>query len=185
MLAFAMVHLVDRDLPQLQDALAMTRRELRVTEHFAFHHVGASVAVHERLYAALRAVPFAARVLLVDKELWTPDYISRSSGPDRISDGLIRLVLACPDDVIARQRLLIDLEPRDRRIVRELAAAVRRSLQGVGRESFARVQACPDTRGGYGELIQIADMIAGEVREQGGIGGRYLSTLGGRIQLED
>jgi hypothetical protein len=182
-LALAIVSIVDANLPNLHRGLEESRRVLGLPPSYVFRNVGASAAVHRQLYEVLDDVALDVRTMLIDKRLWTTQFRKSSRGLDRIGDGIVALVMACPDVLVAEQRLLIDLEHRDRRVARDWSTVLRKSLRGTGRKSFGRVQACPDSRREYGDLIQVADMIAGEVHEQGGSGGRFLPTLGAKFQL--
>lgn len=178
----AIAHIDETDLEDLRDALAAARIALRLPEDYAFKHLGASIAVHDQVFGALGRLPIQAHVLGIDKTTWTDEYMRRSRGPDRLCDALISLVLGCPDHLIAGQRLFIDLERKDLPQIRDQRTALRHALAGVGRMSFGKVQPCPDHRLN-GTIVQIADMIAGEVHQHGGPGGPYIGPLGSKIHL--
>jgi hypothetical protein len=182
LLTFAIVHLDGDLLPDLDAQLSEARRRLRLLSSTPFHHVGASLAAHREFYAAIARIPILARVLVIDKTSWDHDYLKRSRGNDRICDGVVDLVCACPDEVVAGQGLFVDLRRKDMAQVRQMRAAMKARLHLDGRRTFENVQPCPDHRI-HGGLVQVADMIAGEVREQGGISGPYLRSLGAKVML--
>jgi hypothetical protein len=181
LLVLAIVHFDEAVLPDLDHELAAARTALRLPPTYPFKHLSASTAVHHHVFSALGRLAMQAHVHIIDKTTWTEQYVRQSSGPDRICDGLIALVLGCPDAIVAKQRLFVDLERRDLPIVRHQRKALSRALQGVGRKSFGNVQPCPDHRE-HGGIIQVADMIAGEVHQQGDIVGPYLPALGTKIR---
>ena len=182
LLVLAIVHFDEQVLPDLGRELAAVRMTLRLRSNYPFKHLSASPPVHHHVFAALSRLAMSAHVHIVDKSTWTKQYIRQSSGPDRICDGLITPVLGCPDSVVANQRLFVDLERKDLSVVRNQRTALRQALRGIGRQPFGNVQPCPDHRL-HGGIIQVADMIAGEVREQGGLSGPYLSALGAKIRI--
>ena len=146
LLVLAIVHIDGEVLPRLGDGLDAVRKRLRLPPNYVFKHLGASVNVQQNVFAALGNVALQSHVTIVNKSTWTDQYLQQSSGPDRICDAVIALVLGCPDAVVARQRLFVDLPRGEMRIVRDLRTAIRQALTGVGRKSFANVQPCPDHR---------------------------------------
>ena len=103
----------------------------------------------------------------------------RYSDMVRIRDGVVDLVMGCPADL---QLLRIDLDPNDRSTQTELSTAIRRAQRAAGRVTAKKVVGCADD-GTDGEIIQVADMLAGEIREHGGLGGQNLARLGAKICL--
>jgi hypothetical protein len=176
------VHFDEVVLTALRQALQTVRSRLRLPPDYAFRHVNASASARRAFFATLAQSRFQGHVLLIDKTMWTDHYRKQSRGPDRIRDGVVRLVLECPDDLFAGQRLFIDLERRDMEQIRVLRTALRQLLRTAQRSSFTNVQPSPDHRL-HGEIIQVADMIAGEVREQKSLSGPYLPLLGAKIRI--
>ena len=180
LLVLAIVHFDEQILSDLERELAAVRATLRLPLTYPFKHLGASTAIHRHLFAVLGRLDMQAHVLIIDKATWTKDYLRRSTGPERICDGVIALIIGCPDPLVNGQRLFVDLQRRDMDQLRDIRTALRHALRGVGRRSFANVQPCPDHRL-HGGIIQVADMIAGEVHQQGGLIGPYLPALGAKI----
>lgn len=182
LLVFAVAHIQRDDLLALASELALAKKKLGLPDTYVFRHVGASAATRRAFYDALARAPIDAHIHVIEKARWTTGYLKRSSGPDRICDGIVEVVLGCPDLLVAQQKLLIDLRRKDMQFVRGVRLALRRALAGIGRETFENVQPCPDHRI-EGGIVQVADMIAGEVREQGRIGGPYLTAIRSRMHL--
>lgn len=181
-LALVAVHVEESALPDLRTALAQARIELRLPEDYPFKHLASSPRTRTAFFAAMRRLPLAVHAHLIDTRDWDALYLKESRGPDRIADGVIDLILACPDSVVAGQTLLVDLPRRELRVVRDLRTAIRMALRGARRRSFATVQPCPDHRES-GAIVQVADMVAGELREHGGVAGPYLDIVRARIDL--
>jgi hypothetical protein len=183
LLVLAIVHFDEHVLPNLERELATARAALRLPPTYPFKHLSASAAVHSQVFAALGRLAMQAHVHIIDKTTWTGQYIRQSSGPDRICDGLITLVLGCPNAFVAKQQLFVDLDrKKDMPMVRNQRTALSQALKGAGRQSFKNVQPCPDHRL-HGGIIQVADMIAGEVHQQGGLTGPYLPALGTKVRV--
>ncbi len=173
---YAMVHIDSDHIPALEAALRVAKARLRVPEGYVFRHVGCSDAAHRAFYDVISDVLFSARLLVVPP-------IPRSApirGHEEIRMAIVRLVLDCPDTVVAKQKLYIDLERRDSKQVRELRTRVRRELGALGRRTFENMQPCPDHRS-EGGIVQLADMLAGELREHAGVGGPYLRSISSKL----
>ncbi len=97
-------------------------------------------------------------------------------------DGIVTLVIHSPNEIVGGQRLYVDMPRSELQFVRRLRLALRGSLKAHGRRSYKSVDPRPDHRGD-GNLIQIADMFAGELSEQHGRRGPYLGSFGDRCIL--
>lgn len=181
-LVLVAVHIDEAALPELRSALAEAKIGLRLPPDYPFKHLASSARTRTAFFAAIRRLPLAVHANLIDTRDWDATYLKQSRGPDRIADGVIDLILGCPDQIIAGQTLLVDLPRRELRIVRDLRTAIRMALRGVGRRSFATVQPCPDHRD-FGVIVQVADMVAGELREHASVTGPYLAAIQSKIDL--
>jgi len=172
------------DLPALDAALATARTRLGFDPGYVFKHTRAKCSndIHDRFYEALHPIAFAAHVRVMDKAAWRDQHAGRTRGADSICDGIIDLILGCPDHVVARQVLYIDLPANEEKTIQTYRTSIRRALTGVRRTGLRDVRPCPDHRQ-HGGIIQVADMIAGEVREHEGLRGPYLPALGSRVRL--
>lgn len=182
-LVFAIVHIEESDLPSLDQAVATARLRLGRDDRYAFKHtrVKSFPEVHREFYDSVRRVPWRAHVYTLEKQIWRSQQGSAARGLDCIRDGIVALVLGCPDSVVANQILFIDLPSQEERIIQDYRTSMRQALRGARRSGFKNVRPCPDHRQ-HGALIQVADMIAGEVREHGFQSGPFLPTLGNRIK---
>jgi hypothetical protein len=77
---------------------------------------------------------------------------------------------------------LADLDRGAARELRIIRTSLRRALTGIGRRTFENVKASPDHLPSS-ELVQIADMIAGELREHNGTRGPLLDRLGRKLVI--
>ena len=180
-LVLAVEHVNEDDLSTVEAELAAAAAVLGWPLKSVFKHVGADDPTHREFYRALLRIPFAAHVHMLDKAAWHAQYGSKGSrGDDCIGDGITTLLLGCPDAVTADQTLYIDLPHRERTTMRKYREVIRSALRGADRETFRRIKARPDNRRDGG-IVQIADMLAGEVRENSGIGGLYLPSVSSRI----
>lgn len=169
---YAMIHIDSNHVPELEAALRVAKARLRVPERYVFRHAGCSGAAHRAFYDVISEIQFEARLLIVPP---VPHGVP-IRGHEEIRMAIVRLILDCPDAVVAKQRLYIDLERRDIKQVRELRTHVRRELAAVGRRTFENIQPCPDHRS-EGGTVQLADMLAGELRENDGVDGPYLPRI--------
>jgi hypothetical protein len=179
-LVFAIVHIAEADLSILDAEFAVAKRYLRVAPTFVFKHDDAADPVKEQVFAALERTPMEAHVHILNKAAWRSAYPKRMKGNDCICGGIITLVMGCPEDVVAKQVLLVD--PPSAKQVRELRTAISQSFRGARRTGFRDVRPRRDD-GPDGSIIQAADMIAGEVRRHGDLVGPYLPALAAKINL--
>lgn len=175
---YALVHIDGEEIARLNAALLAAKKRLRVPETSVFRHVSCSHAAHKAFYDELANVPFTARLLVVPP-------VPRNQpirGHEEIRAAVTQLVLDCPNTYVARQKLYIDLERRDMKQLRELRTRVRKELTTTGRKTFENIQPCPDHRI-EGGIVQVADMLAGEFREHGGIYGPFLPLFQSRLRV--
>ncbi|MCC7022109.1 MAG: hypothetical protein IT338_04740 [Thermomicrobiales bacterium] len=95
----------------------------------------------------------------------------------------MELLYRCPDRFIAGQTLLIDGKRDEMTVMSRIKTDLNRRLAAGGRESARKIRACSDDHPTRGTIIQVADMVAGALRDVGGVTGPYLSGLVGRIRL--
>lgn len=181
---FAVVHFSDAELVTLSSALLDARASLGIPPDYAFKNNGTGPRTREGFFHALGPLDFSAHVHVLDKRRWAETQRGRLSGPNFIRDGIVSLVMACPDEVVARQVLYLDIEPSQRTEPTRLKTEIRQALRGAQprRAGFADVRGCEDHRN-LGTIIQVADMLAGQVNDHGGLGGPHLPALGARITL--
>jgi hypothetical protein len=168
------------ELATLDRELLAAKRNLRVDAGFVFKHNDAADLVREEFFAALLRTPLEAHIHILDKAIFQSESSGKIIGNDVLFSGIIRLVVACPEHVVARQVLLVD--PPSRRFVKDLRTAISKSFRGAHRTGFRDVRSRRDDDADGG-VIQAADMIAGEVRRFGDLGGPFLPTLARKIRL--
>jgi hypothetical protein len=161
----------EADLPVLEAELAAAAGRIGWPPEFVFKHVGANRAIHREYYQALGRISFQAHVHLLDKVAWRAQYGGKGSrGDDCICDGITTLLLRCPAEVTNDQILYIDLPHKERTTIKKYREVIRSAPHGADRETFRRIKARPDNRHDGG-IIQVADMLSGEVAENPGMGG--------------
>jgi hypothetical protein len=167
----------------LEAELAAARERLGYGTAHVFKHTSARDITHHHFYAALANVPrLCAHVYEYPKLDWSPQFAAPACGDHCICDAFVTLTLRLPSELVEKQTLYIDYPRRERAIVVAFATTLRNSMKGTRQRSFAKIQPRPDDRH-EGGIIQVADMIAGEVRQHAGIGGPYLSALGARVRI--
>ena len=179
----AIVHVHEADLPNLETELAAARRRLGRDSDYVFKHVGAKENVHHVFYNAITAIPsLKAHLYRYDRSNWNLQHAKAADGDACVCDGIITLTLGCPADLVDDQILLIDLPRRERDVLQAFRTAIRQSMRQAHRAPFRSIKPHPDHRL-EGGIVQAADMLAGEVREQSGIGGPFLGSLGSRVRM--
>lgn len=183
-LVFAVVHLDEKHLLALDAALALAKQNLRVPPAYVFRHNGASARTRSEFFASVERVSLTSHVYMLDKARWAAQQIGRPTGPDCIQDGVVTLIAGCPASVVAGMILYVDLPPEEGTMIARYRTEIRRALRDSRprRTGFKNVRPCPDHRL-QGGIIQVADMIAGEVRERGGLHGPHLARLGASVRL--
>lgn len=159
------VALMDHEV--LDECLTNLRKRLGVSPAHVFRHSDASTRSRKEFFSALSSAPVTMKCLLVDKNDWDSEYLDRASGPERIRHSIVHLVSLLPDELIAGQKLLVDMHRGEKAFVDFIRHDVRLSLKVQNRSSFGKVVARPDNRGDAA-VIQVADMFAGEVRVTNG-----------------
>lgn len=181
-LVFAMVHVDEADMPTLDAELASVRTTLRLTPDFPFHHSATTARTRNEFFGALHHLPVSAHVHMLSKAAWSAQYVSGSSGFDCICDGILTLISRCPTWVIDKQMLYIDLPRKEGKLVQRYRTTIRQAMRRSRQPAFRDMKPRPDDRQDAA-IIQVADMIAGEVREHSGIAGPCLPSLRARIQI--
>jgi hypothetical protein len=177
---FAAVHFDEATrIGQLEAELLAIRQALGLPSGFVFKHDSASPRVKQHIFAALARLQFSGHVLCLDKQAWRAANPG-ARGDDLLQNGVVALVAACPDCVVARNVLLID--PPSARFIKNCKTPINRAFRAQLRTGYRSIRGLQDTHH-EGGIIQVADMVAGEVRLCGGIAGPYLPGLGDKVSL--
>ena len=182
MLVFATVSVRDVDLEIVRSNLATLRRTLRIAETYVFKHAGSSDKAKATFFQVLAQSPVDIHVNSISKSEWDKPYLERTTGTDRISDGIVELICRLPESLVDDQFLFVDLPRRELNTVRDLRVAIRKALSGSKRGSFKHVRPRSDHRDDTA-TIQIADMVSGEFRRQGGCTGPHLRAIASKLTV--
>lgn len=181
-LVIVIVHLDGDHLGMLDAALARARRSRHLSPRFSFRYSGARPEVRSALFAEVGTVEWSAQALIIDKRAWGPAYLRGSRGRDRISDGIVTLVLRCADHLVAGQVLLIDAPREEISTINETRDVLRNALAGAGRRSFGKVKPRQDNRPDGG-IVQLADMVAGVLHARERLDDPLLAPIRDRVTL--
>jgi hypothetical protein len=183
-LVFAAAHIDRCDIPTLDAELAAARMRLGLPPNYVFSHNGASLRTLTEVFDMIARVPVTAHAHMLDKAAWTAQQAGKPTGADCLCAGVVTLATRCPNYVVAKQILYIDLPGNEEGAITRYRTEIRRALTAARprRTGFSDVRPCPDHRL-QGGLIQVADMIAGEVRARNGLNGPHLVRLGSATQL--
>ena len=181
-LVIAVAHLDEADLSILDLELANVRAMLRLDPNFVFHHRETTDQTRKAFFGALCRVPVSAHVHMLNKRTWSSVYMAGSSGTDCICDGIVTLLTKCPQDVVDGQMLYIDLPRREGKLVQRYRTTIRQAMRRARQPAFRDMKPRPDDHAD-GALIQVADMIAGEVRQHSGMAGPYLPSLRHLVEI--
>lgn len=182
---FAVVHFPENALRTLNGALDVARSALGVSPSYVFKNNGTRPRTREAFFRAIAPLDFSAHIHMLDKRQWAErQQPGQATGPQLIRDGIVSLVTACPAELVARQVLFVDIPPSQRAELSELQTKIRRALRTTQppRMGFAALRGCEDHRR-HGAIIQVADLLAGQVKDYGGIAGPHLPALGTRITM--
>jgi hypothetical protein len=180
---FAAVTIAIDQISLLKESLSNARAALRIDPDYTFKHIHASPRTHDVVFNAIARVPLCIHVLIIDKRNARVAGQDRIPGRDLTGIAIIELVKEMPDYLVAGQLLYLDLPRQEKRLVMDYRTAIRRALRESGQTSYADVKPRPDDRDDSA-TVQVADMIAGEIAEHGGLGGIYLPRLlAARIHL--
>jgi hypothetical protein len=80
------------------------------------------------------------------------------------------------------QMLYIDLPRKEGKRVQRYRTTIRQAMRRARQPAFRDMKPRPDDHVD-GALIQVADMVAGEVRQESGLAGLYLPALRSRVAI--
>ncbi len=166
-IAFASIDADHRE--HLRAALTLLRECHGFRPDTVFKHADSSDRVRADFFEQISHTGIEVRVRLVDKTRDWPPAFSKLTSNQRITSCLAASAADLPDRIIAGGVLLLDLDQkRDGKLCSSTAGAINRSTRTGGRAGFRKVKCCPDTDRELGEIIQVADMVAGALRRAGG-----------------
>ena len=165
--AFASIHNDQRD--RLHHSLADVRDRHHHRPGYIFKHADSTHRLRTDFFDALATSGVEVRVRLIDKARdWPAEFWQIKRGDERLASSLAEATSLLPAALIEDQTLLLDLHKRkDGRLCTLITKAVHRSTRTEGRRGFSKIRPCPDDDDSFGEIIQVADMVAGAVRRAG------------------
>lgn len=164
-LAFAYASIDSEALAHLHGGLAAVRARHGLVETYVFKHTGSSDRLRGDFLDAIENVGVQVRVVLVDKSVDWPREFWRFTGNERLASCVADGVGQLPVVLVEDQTLLLDLnQKKDGKFCTMIIRAVHRSTRTGGRIGFRKVKCCPDTHNTHGEIVQVADMVAGTIR---------------------
>jgi hypothetical protein len=163
-LVFAIVHVREDDLDQVEHALASVRSDRGLPPNYAVKFKHAREAIRDRFFRAMVECPIQVNVLLVEKRLWPSSLYRTTRGADRINRCIAELIVKCADDLVGGQILLIDGKKDETPTLAMARQALRQAMTAQQRRSFSKIRMVSDEREG---ILQIADMFAGLIRSEG------------------
>jgi len=132
---------------------------------YPFKYSGSRPLIRDAFFSALGDAPITITALVINKSAWNKEQIRATPGTVRIAQAVAGLLLAAPQEIIANQRIMIDLPSNEEKIVRLVRDEIRNRLRSEGRDSIRALKPVPDHRL-QGGLIQIADMAAGLIQDE-------------------
>jgi hypothetical protein len=182
---FAIVHVESQDLLILDRELAGVRKRIRRPDDYPFKHVDAKPHVRREFFPVISRIPtLQAFVLTCEKTYRNRQFegIRIAKGDFHTWHGIMALVAACPGELLTDQIMLIDLPRGEMPIVTAYRTGLRKGLKIARKPAIRDLRPRPDDRLD-GAIVQVADMIAGEVRQYGGLNGPHLPALASRIHI--
>lgn len=153
---------------QIQTCLDAVRERHGFRPATVFKHSDSSDRVRADFFHEVARSGVEVRVRLIDKAHDWPLEFTRMSSNQRIASTLASTASALPHHLISGGTLLLDLDQKkDGKLCSATAGAINRALRAEGTHSFRKVKCCSDNDRTFGELIQVADMVAGAVRRAG------------------
>jgi hypothetical protein len=182
-IVFAIAHIDESRLEQIELNLRTVRqsRGLPPTYAFKYHRLQGRPELRAAFFAGIGDLSISATVLVVDKSAWPENFRRTTRGPDRITKYIADLIRGCADGFVVGHTLLIDGEKDETPTLTAARNAVSRAMEATGRRSFRKVKMSTDDSAG-GEIIQVADMIAGAIRRHG-VDAAELRSLRRRITI--
>ncbi len=181
-LVFAFVTIEAEDREPLHYSLVDLRHQLQLTNRFVFHYVDCPSSLATAFFDAIRSVELEIRIGVIDKQHdWTHPATVSMRGQERLRLVISKLSLHLPQRVVDGCQLLIDGSRSERKFGLGTRKTIRQSFDQANRTCFRDIRLCADGNDPDGEIIQIADMVAGAVRRAGSLDNPHIRRVGSRI----
>jgi len=165
--------------PELQLQLTNLKTKLSLPNAFEFHFTRNSKTIRTAFFTTVPHLSWEGALLLVDKrEL--PYQFKKMSMPKFCGFFLGYLLTCMPLHLVTVKRLLIDEKSKNSFLVREMRLATSTALSARGLRRLPKVSGKPAH---LSDGIQIADMLAGALKERERGGLNYLQGTKIHLQL--
>ncbi len=182
-IVFAFVTIGAGERDHLHEVLEALRRKHRKTSKFIFHYVDCPTDIANAFFDSIGVVEFQMRIGIVDKGRdWTTPDIAARKGHDRLIDALVSYAALVPPPLVSGSILLIEAPKSERKFGLSVRRAIRAEFGQQGRECFRDIRPSPDGNNPDGEVIQVADMVAGAVRRAGVVANPQIRMLERRLE---
>lgn len=158
--------LVD-DTSRIEERLNACRHRLGHGSRYVFHFKESDSRTQHAFFETLSGLPVSIVVNYVDRRNWSQSYLSETSGAERIRSTIIDTVKEMEVSHVDHGILMVDQRRDEKNFIGHLRKDLRIATKGMGVPRFAKVVPRPDHRDDT-QLIQIADMFAGQVRRAQG-----------------
>lgn len=181
-LVFAFVTIEANRREQLHDLFLELRDRHQLTNRFVFHFVDCPSTLATAFFDAIRPAELEIRIGVIDKPHdWGAPAIRSMRGQDRLSVAISDLAIKLPSQFVDGSQLLIDGSRSERKFGLGTRQAIRHAFRQANRRCFRDIRLCADGNDPDGEIIQIADMVAGAVRRAGSLDNPHIRRIGNRI----
>lgn len=177
------VDLSESERANLRSAVSALRVNRRFSEQTTFRYSSVSDYNRAAFFEAVAPIEFRAWVHVVDKEKdWASSFPTRTVGDRRLLEMLLRMLPHFPHDRLHQTRLLLEFP----RTENDRVARWRKEASDWCRQNnispFRQVKSQTDS-GTDGEIIQLADMVAGCINRQELRGASEVAAIANRIQI--
>lgn len=181
-LVFAFVSINADEREHLHRALEDVRKQHRKTDGFIFHFVDCPPDIADTFFRSIRTVNLQIRVGVANKRLdrVQPD-ITSLRGQQRLLHALTGFSVRLPSSIASGHTLLIDAPKNEKKLALSIRRSIRDGYASANRVCFQDIRLCPDGNDPDGEIVQVADMVAGAVRRAGVMENAHTRSLGRRI----
>jgi hypothetical protein len=181
-LVFAFVTIEATEREHLHAALEAVRRKHHKTDRFVFHFVDCPTDIASSFFHAVGAVELQVRIGVIKKDHdWThTDFLART-GQQRLLDSLVGYSILVPTALVSGSTLLIDAPRTEKKFVLTSRRAIRTPFHQMNLGCFRDIRPCPDGNDPDGEVVQVADMVAGAVRRAGTMANPHIRLLERRL----
>jgi hypothetical protein len=181
-LVFAFVTINAKHRESLHHTFVELRNRQQLTNRFVFHYVDCPSSLATAFFDTIRSAELEIRIGVIDKlHDWADSGVLSMRGQERLRVAISDLAIQLPSQVVSGGQLLIDGSRSERKFGIGTRQTLRQSFDQANRTGFRDIRLCADGNDPDGEIIQIADMVAGAVRRAGSLDNPHIRRIGNRI----